>query len=89
MRRTVVGTNLFGMMVTSYLGAVFRAVLLTTRTVIVWVVDLLLYKYKARAYPTAWSVCLLGGAFASASQRFRMHSAPRGASHEGWLEAQR
>ncbi|KAK9828122.1 hypothetical protein WJX81_007423 [Elliptochloris bilobata] len=40
---SVVGLNVFGLMVTQTLGSVFRAVLLTTRTASVWAVNLALY----------------------------------------------
>ncbi|KAK9918918.1 hypothetical protein WJX75_008024 [Coccomyxa subellipsoidea] len=40
---SVVGLNVFGLMVTQVLGSVFRAVMLTARTASVWVVDLVLY----------------------------------------------
>ncbi|BDA48956.1 probable solute carrier family 35 member F6 at N-terminal half [Coccomyxa sp. Obi] len=40
---SVVGLNVFGLMVTQVLGSVFRAVMLTARTASVWAVDLLLY----------------------------------------------
>jgi len=40
---TVLGTNLFGVLVTATIGSVFRSVLLTTRTALVWIVDLGLF----------------------------------------------
>ncbi|CAK0786481.1 hypothetical protein CVIRNUC_009694 [Coccomyxa viridis] len=41
---SVVGLNVFGLLVTQVLGSVFRAVMLTARTASVWAVDLVLYK---------------------------------------------
>mmetsp|Transcript_25022 Transcript_25022/g.62973 ORF Transcript_25022/g.62973 Transcript_25022/m.62973 type:complete len:435 (-) Transcript_25022:1767-3071(-) len=40
---TVLGTNMYGVLVTATIGSVFRSVLLTTRTALVWLVDLILF----------------------------------------------
>jgi len=40
---TVLGTNMYGVLVTATIGSVFRSVLLTTRTALVWVADLVLF----------------------------------------------
>jgi len=40
---TVLGTNMYGVLVSATIGSVFRSVLLTTRTALVWLVDLALF----------------------------------------------
>ncbi|KAK9802798.1 hypothetical protein WJX73_007502 [Symbiochloris irregularis] len=58
---SVIGLNIFGVAVTRALGSVFRAVLLTARTALVWVVNVALWEThvgggkvgEAWAYPTS------------------------------------
>lgn len=56
---TVIGTNVFGLMVAAYLGSVFRAVLLAARTGLVWVAALAIHALGVGGglYGEAWDVC--------------------------------
>lgn len=56
---TVIGTNVFGLMVASYLGSVFRAVLLAARTGLVWIAALTIHALGIGGglYGEAWDAC--------------------------------
>lgn len=56
---TVIGTNVFGLMVAAYLGSVFRAVLLAARTGLVWIAALTIHALGIGGglYGEAWDAC--------------------------------
>eukprot|EP01026_Neomeris_dumetosa_P033141 TRINITY_DN2637_c0_g2_i3.p1 TRINITY_DN2637_c0_g2~~TRINITY_DN2637_c0_g2_i3.p1 ORF type:complete len:719 (-),score=52.62 TRINITY_DN2637_c0_g2_i3:352-2508(-) len=85
---TVLGTNLFGVLVTSVLGSIFRALLLTARTALVWGADLTVFyagigggsigeSWTSTSYLQAigFVVLLIGTVmYASGSSRIRQQS---------------